>query len=153
MGDLLRQQERDGKATDPQILDCLRAGTLVPVDLLAGLLEITLPDREDKSYEGVLLDGFPRHIDQIQAVQKVVRTFHRAERDNGADIFQTGPPCAVFFFNCPKDIARHRVMYRLLPGRDQDETVFERRYAEFCLNNPGIVEYYQDKQLLIEVWT
>lgn len=66
---------------------------------------------------------------------------------------QTGSPPAVLFFNCPGDIARQRVLHRLLPSRDQGGAVFESRYAEFCLNNPDIVKYFQDEQLLIEVRT
>lgn len=64
---------------------------------------------------------------------------------------QIGVPYAVFFFNCPKEIARNRVTHRSLPHRGDDESLFERRYTEFCLNNPAVIEYYRERQLLIEV--
>lgn len=76
VGDLLRQQARDGSITDPRIQDCLRAGELVPVEFLSRLLESSFPDREDESCNVVLLDGFPRRLDQIHPIQKVVRSLY-----------------------------------------------------------------------------
>jgi adenylate kinase family enzyme len=76
VGDLLRQQDRDGLITDPRIQDCLRAGDLVPVEFLSRLLESSFLDRENESCNFILLDGFPRRLDQIHPVQKVVRSLH-----------------------------------------------------------------------------
>ena len=76
VGDLLRQHDRDGLITDPRIQDCLRAGELVPVEFLSRLLKSSVPDREDESCNVILIDGFPRRLDQIHPVQKVVRSLH-----------------------------------------------------------------------------
>ncbi|KIX06956.1 uncharacterized protein Z518_04932 [Rhinocladiella mackenziei CBS 650.93] len=136
VGDLLRQHERNGWIAEPQIRECLRTGALVPAGYLAGILKSSLADHKDTATEIILLDGFPRRIDQIEQVQEVI-----------------GLPYAVFFFNCSKEIAQHRVMHRSLPYREHDEDLFERRYAEFCHNNPAVIQYFRDKEILIEVDT
>ena len=105
---------------------------------------------QEGANEPILLDGFPRQLDQIQPIEKVVGLCHQIEDESSTDLFQTGTPCAVFYFNCPQGIARYRVAHRQLLGRDRDEAIFDRRYAEFCLKNPPIECYYRDLGLLKE---
>jgi adenylate kinase family enzyme len=58
----------------------------------------------------------------------------------------------VLLFNCNEDEAGTRFATRQIPGRDGDDsTLFDRRYLEYCRNNPEIVEYYRNKGILIEV--
>jgi adenylate kinase family enzyme len=60
-------------------------------------------------------------------------------------------PTFVLFFNCPQAISRERVLNRKVEGRNDTEQMFEKRYAEFAVENPAIVAYYRGKGQLIEV--
>ncbi len=124
----------------------------MPAQFLAEILELSLPRREGAD-EVMLLDGFPRQLDQVQPIEKIVRSSHPTEIESSTDLFQTGTPCAVFYFNCPQETARYRVTHRQLLGRDRDEALFDRRYAEFRLKNPAIESYYRDLGLLTEART
>lgn len=57
----------------------------------------------------------------------------------------------MIVFSCPEGIARDRVAGRSLPHRDNDSNLFEKRYADFSINHPAVVEYYREKQLVTEV--
>lgn len=55
-------------------------------------------------------------------------------------------------FNCPKEIAKQRFLSRKLPDRLQDDDVmFEKRFAEFERENGEIVQYYRSQGTLEEV--
>lgn len=51
---------------------------------------------------------------------------------------------------CPKEIAKARVLHRKVVNRIDDENTFERRFAEFCLNYPEIVHRFESEQKLVK---
>lgn len=55
--------------------------------------------------------------------------------------------------DCPKDIARERVLSRQITGRADTDTedVFEKRFSEFQLKNPSIVAYFETEEKLVKV--
>lgn len=64
-----------------------------------------------------------------------------------------GLPCRVLLMDCPKDIARERVLSRQITGRADTDTedVFEKRFSEFQLKNPSIVAYFETEDKLVKV--
>jgi len=68
-GDLLRQAAREGTALGKEAEQHMRAGRLVPDDLVLSILgeRLAQPDAQ----RGFLLDGFPRNVAQAKALDKV----------------------------------------------------------------------------------
>ena len=57
----------------------------------------------------------------------------------------------VFFFDCPENLARERVVTRK-EGREGDNLqAFEKRYKEFSALNPPILKYFQDQNKILVV--
>jgi len=84
----------------------------------------------------ILLDGFPRRLDQARSFEEIF-----------------GLPHLVIFFDCAEILAEKRVVRRMV-GRDGDNhETFKRRYKEFVKLNPPVLEYYEDKGKLIKVDT
>lgn len=66
-GDILRAAIKQGSQLGIQAGEYMRAGKLVPDELVISLIEIRL--RESDCIAGFLLDGFPRTVVQAQALQ------------------------------------------------------------------------------------
>ena len=82
----------------------------------------------------VIIDGFPRDVDQAKAAE---------------DVF--GAPYSVLYFECPRDIAKDRYMSRSLAGRDDDPMNFDKRYEEFSRMNGRVIGEYERRKVLYKV--
>ncbi|PON23008.1 cytidylate kinase [Trichoderma gamsii] len=130
IGDLLRQVVASPDA-DKTIVDYVRRGELLTTRLLFQTLK---PHIEEGGI--ILLDGFPRRLDQAQAFERE---------------FQI--PVLVLFFDCPKDLVEKRVINRK-QGREGDNLeTFRKRYAEFLELNPPLVHHYGQMEKLVTVNT
>lgn len=90
----------------------------------------------------ILLDGFPRQLDQAKLFEDVVS----ATRVNGwlheLTARQYGHAHLVLFFDGPRNLAEERVVTRQA-GRDGDDIdTFRRRYGEFLELNPPVLAHY-----------
>lgn len=74
VGDELRRLISEGKV-DEMTVDYVRRGEPLPVDKLLPVLEKAI--KEVGGENAILLDGFPRRLNQIESVEeKVGRIFH-----------------------------------------------------------------------------
>jgi adenylate kinase family enzyme len=65
---------------------------------------------------------------------------------------EVGTPVLVISIRCPKEIAKQRYLNRRLPDRlGDDAEMFEKRFDEFDVNNPAIVDHYRAAGTLEEV--
>ena len=69
-GDMLRQAVAEMTALGQQVGDVIYQGCLVPDDLIISVIEERI-SREDCE-NGFILDGFPRTIEQGEALEKVL---------------------------------------------------------------------------------
>ncbi|OQX37907.1 MAG: adenylate kinase, partial [Candidatus Sedimenticola endophacoides] len=69
-GDILRGAVKEGTELGKQAEAFMKAGDLVPDDLIMGIMEERL--QQDDCASGFLLDGFPRTIPQAQALQALL---------------------------------------------------------------------------------
>ncbi|KAK4100927.1 P-loop containing nucleoside triphosphate hydrolase protein [Parathielavia hyrcaniae] len=119
VGDILRENADKSAAIGWHV----KNGELVPSDHLFPLLRETFRDCSPGC--PIILDGFPRRLDQIRGFEKAF-----------------GPPHLVLFFQCTKDVAKERVLARE-EGRENDTREgFETRYKEYLQLNPPILDYY-----------
>ena len=96
-GDILRGAVRDGTDLGKQAETFMKAGDLVPDELIMGIMEERL--REDDCKAGFLLDGFPRTIPQAEALKDLLGRI-------GTDI-----QCAVSI-DVPRDVILDRLTTR-----------------------------------------
>ncbi|KAH0494771.1 hypothetical protein TgHK011_008360 [Trichoderma gracile] len=130
IGDLLRQVVAMPEANET-VIGYVKRGELLPTELLFDVL------RPHVDVGGtIILDGFPRRLDQAEAFEKE---------------FQA--PLLVLFFDCPRDLAEGRVVNRK-QGREGDNLeTFKKRYDEFQNLNPPLLERFEKQGKLITIDT
>jgi adenylate kinase len=69
-GDMLRAAVREGTDLGLKAAELMAAGELVPDDVMIGIVEERL-DSDDTTQRGYILDGFPRTVDQADALAKI----------------------------------------------------------------------------------
>jgi adenylate kinase family enzyme len=125
----------------PDINGHIAAGTVLPGDELVPILAAHiagLAHPNPTSKKVVLLDGFPRSLEQEAIARKRLASAGKPEF----------PDLAVFF-SCPKAVLKERYVARRR-GVD-DGALFEKRYDQHEREYPGVGELYREKGVLIEV--
>ncbi|KAK0626072.1 P-loop containing nucleoside triphosphate hydrolase protein [Immersiella caudata] len=128
IGDLLRQTVSSPNA-DEAMIGYIQRGELLPADMILPVLQPHLVEPSCREAgRTLLLDGFPRQLDQAREFEALF-----------------GAPDLVLFFDCPKDIARDRVITRRVGRAGDTLEVFNKRHQEFRELNPSILAYYSGK--------
>ncbi|GBR75824.1 adenylate kinase [Candidatus Termititenax persephonae] len=164
-GDLLREVIASGSPLGQEIDGYVKSGALVPDDLIGRMIKDTLA--ADACRQGILLDGFPRTIPQAELLEKILADLGR-------------PISAVFYLSVELDRVIRRLVNRVscqqcgrpyhlinLPPRqagicdvcggvlrqredDKEETI-RKRFATFLEKTQPLIDFYQNKNLLVEV--
>lgn len=156
-GDLFR----DAAKTDPILSDTLKQGGLVSDQQVCGLVETEL--KKLKNTPGVLLDGFPRSLQQAEWLDSVAAQskitvllldtpddllFSRVTQRFSCSVCkktyntQTAPPLPGNYCSCG-----HKLTQR---ADDQDMAVFKRRVQDYHeITRPLISYYKKDKKLVV----
>jgi UMP-CMP kinase len=127
---------RDG----PDINAYVAAGSVLPgeelVPLLAAHLSgLPIPDSGKKI---VLLDGFPRNLEQDDMARNALASGRAKEF-----------PDLVVYFQCPKDVLKGRYVRRRRGTDDGD--LFEKRWEQHVREGKSVIERYRERGLLAEV--
>jgi adenylate kinase len=69
MGDVFRDAIKQGTALGKKVESYLKSGQLVPDDVVVEVLEKKIDEKEGTT--GFILDGFPRTIQQAEALEKI----------------------------------------------------------------------------------
>jgi adenylate kinase len=159
-GDMLRAAVREHTDLGRKAAELMAAGELVPDDIMIGIVEERL-DRGDTTQRGYILDGFPRTVDQADALAKitasrpldvvidldvdrdVVLTRLASRRmcdDCGANYSTSSPPKYGWVCdNCGGDVIQ----------RDDDKpTAIDRRLSEYETKTAPLIMWYQERGLL-----
>ena len=134
----------------PDINGHIAAGTVLPGDEVVPILAAHISSlshdstsqhtaEEDQGPTIVLLDGFPRSLEQEEAARHGLTS---SSLGNGF------PDLAVYIV-CPKNVLRDRFVLRKR-GPD-DEALFEKRFEQHCRECPAVVEQYRERGVLVEV--
>jgi adenylate kinase len=159
-GDMLRAAVREGTDLGRKAGELMAAGELVPDDIMIGIVEERL-DRDDTTQRGYILDGFPRTVDQADALFKITSArpldvvidldvpkevvLHRlASRrvcdDCGANYSTDSPPRYGWTCdNCGGDVVQRE---------DDRPAAIERRLAEYEAKTAPLIAWYDDRGLL-----
>lgn len=147
IGDHLRQLARefpDGHLA-VKIQSILKDQTSLPFEDIKVLLEHALEHAMSQGkFKGILLDGYPRYMDQVQPFN----AWLEENVDNGslAIINARRRPDLVLRFDVEKEIALNRFLSREREPTD-DETFFERRYASYERETLEVFEEYRNRSV------
>ena len=129
-GDLLREHRAGDTALGRQASEYMRAGRLVPDDLVVAMV------RERIVTSGrFLLDGFPRTLAQADALDKVLRL-------TGREL------TAAVFVDAPDEIVVERIAGRADGRDDDDRATVRRRLEQYHRNTAPVIDHYARAGLL-----
>ena len=127
-GDLFRANISQGTAIGIEAKKYLDAGDLVPPEITVDMVRARL--NEPDASKGFILDGFPRSIEQAEALNSIL-----ADLDTRLD--------AVVSFVVDPDVVVERMLAR---GRaDDTEDVIRNRMAVYEKETAPLLEYYGDQ--------
>lgn len=127
-GDLFRANISEGTAIGIEAKKYLDAGDLVPPEITVDMVHARLS--EPDASKGFILDGFPRSIEQAEALNSIL-----ADLDTELD--------AVVSFVVDPDVVVDRMLAR---GRaDDTEDVIRNRMAVYDKETAPLLEYYGDQ--------
>ncbi|KAJ3117070.1 hypothetical protein HDU96_007988 [Phlyctochytrium bullatum] len=131
-GDLLRDELAKGSEIGQLCGNLMKEGQIVPMNIVIGLLRAAIIENIDSP--GILIDGFPRAVDQAQLFENTI-----------------AKPSKVIFFHCPLETLEARLLERgKTSGRGDDnlETI-KKRFKTFEEQSLPVVDYYKDCVLRI----
>lgn len=135
VGELLRREVRNDTEVGRTVTDIMQRGDIVPGHITMSLLRQEL-SLFSKSCPAVLIDGFPRAMDQALQFEDVVKVCE-----------------FVLFFDCDSDVMVERLRLRAVTSdrADDVEDVFRKRLVTFRDTTMPVVEHYRARGLLREV--
>jgi adenylate kinase len=148
-GDMFRAAIAKGTELGLQVEPLLKSGALVPDELTIGLIRDRLS--QDDARAGFVLDGFPRNLDQAEALDRML-----GEQERQLD--------AILFFDVPDEVGLERALRRATIENRPDDTpeVIARRLETYHAETEPIVEHYRATGKLVplhaersveEVWS
>ena len=137
-GDMLREAMAAGTELGLQVRPIYDRGELVPDELMVELIRERLDDADAET--GFILDGFPRTIDQVEALDRML-----AELDREVSI--------VFEFQLEEEVAVKRLMRRAAEEGRSDDTpgVVRYRFSVFCERTAPLVAHYRAQGKLLGI--
>jgi adenylate kinase len=138
-GAILRSEVARGTEIGKEAARIMAAGDLVPDDIIVRIVRQRLPESEVG--EGVLLDGFPRTLEQARALDEML-----ASEGHQVDF--------VIALDVPEDVLVERILHRAaIEGRPDDtrEAIAERMH-EYHKLTEAVLDYYRRRGVrVIEV--
>ncbi|EME29073.1 adenylate kinase [Galdieria sulphuraria] len=133
VGDLLRKEALQNTLRGNWIASIIDEGNIVPGYVTLGLLSQAIERERRKGTQAILMDGFPRTLDQAIAFEK-----------------QVGRCIAVLYLDCSLQVMKQRLLQRGLSSGRQDDVarVIQQRLETFERQTSQVVEYYRQKGLL-----
>lgn len=156
-GDMLRKAVSDGTALGKEVQSIIRDGKLVPDELIVSLIEERIAQEDCR--EGFILDGFPRTIEQAEALERVVpgsvditvyldvpagEVIERLSgrltcRECGAVYPEEGLPA------CPACSGE------LYQREDDKRSTIEHRINVYMEHTAPLIEFYRERNKLLEI--
>lgn len=156
-GEILREEMVNSSPLGLEVKQYMEHGKLVPDETIIEVLKEKLSGLN--SHNGILLDGFPRTLNQAKKLAKIIKidkVFYL-----NANLEQLKQRIAGRFVcaSCNKTntiLDENLVPCKFCGGqliKRQDDTLekFEYRFNEFLKSTYPVVEYYKKQNLLIEI--
>lgn len=137
-GQILRDEVERGTEVGKEVARSMSAGDLVPDDLIVGIVRRRLPSSNERA--GVLLDGFPRTVQQARALDETL-----AQEGRQVDF--------VIALDVPEQELVERILHRAaVQGRPDDtqEAIAERMH-EYHKLTEAVLDHYRQKGVRVEL--
>ena len=137
-GDILRSEVARGTETGWEVARIMAAGDLVPDEVIIGIVQRILRDPNRGS--DVLLDGFPRTLEQARALDEML-----AQEGHRVDF--------VIALDVPEDVLVERILQRAaVEGRPDDtrEAIAERMH-EYHKLTEAVLKHYREQGVPVKV--
>lgn len=131
-GDMLRDEVASGSEQGKIIDSYISKGLIVPIEIAIKTITAAI---KSAPTEVVLLDGYPRSIEQMEALENFL------VEDKSVELL------SVIEVKVSQAVAKSRVLSRAR-GADDDEAVFNRRMQIYVEPLEAIQQFYSAKQLL-----
>ncbi len=137
-GDILRGAIKNGTEMGIKAKSFMDAGKLVPDDVVIGIVRDRLKEADVK--KGYILDGFPRTIEQANALKTLLAAVHQ-ELDSALNISVPAP-----------ELIQRLLKRAQAEGRaDDTEPVIRQRLETYEAQTKPLVDYYKKEGLLREI--
>jgi len=157
-GDMLREAVRNGTELGRKAKEYMDSGALVPNDLIIGLMKEKIATVKG----GVLLDGFPRTVEQADALGEVMNVdlaldFDVPDEELISRLTQrrSCPDCNAVYHLVTKKPAKEGVCDKCggkLYQRDDDkESTVKNRLEVYHKNTQPLIDYYKNKGVLVVI--
>lgn len=154
-GDMLREAVRNKTELGMKAKEYMDAGALVPNDLIIGLMNEKIKEVSG----GVLLDGFPRTVEQADALGKVMDVDLALDFDVPDEVLisrltqrRSCPDCNAVYHLVTKKPAKEGICDKCgakLYQRDDDkEETVKNRLEVYHKNTQPLIDYYKKKGVL-----
>ncbi len=137
-GEILRAEVARATEIGKEVARIMAAGDLVPDDLIVSIVRQRLPESEGGP--GVLIDGFPRTIQQARALDEML-----AQEGHRVDV--------VIALEVPESVLVDRILHRAaVEGRADDtrEAIAERMH-EYHKLTAAVLDHYRKQGVRVEV--
>ena len=137
-GAILRAEVDRGTEIGKEVARIMSAGDLVPDDLIVSIVRRRLPASEAGA--GVLLDGFPRTLEQARALDEMLE-----EEGHRVDF--------VIALDVPDDELVNRILRRaLVEGRlDDTKPAIAERMHEYDKLTKAVLDYCRERGVRVDV--
>jgi len=157
-GDMLREAVRDQTDLGKMAKEYMDKGALVPDDVVIGLMK----EKVTSLKEGFVLDGFPRTVQQANALEEFVDIDHVINLDVDDDELvsrltkrRSCPDCNVVFhllYKPPmKDGVCDKCGAALYQRSDDTEATVRARLKVYRESTFPLIEYYEKKGKLVNI--
>jgi adenylate kinase len=157
-GDMLREAVRNGTDLGKMAKEYMDKGALVPDEVVIGLMK----ERIAELKEGFVLDGFPRTVQQAEALSEFVEIDHAINLDVDDEELvdrltkrRSCPDCNVVFhllYKPPmKDGICDKCGAKLYQRSDDTEDTVRARLKVYRENTFPLIEYYNKKSILVNI--
>lgn len=158
MGALLREESKKKGALGKEIATVLKSGALVPYEITIKLIQRELK----KSKNGIIVDGFPRDMDQAREFDKFFKPTHivfieitekeTMRRLGGRRVCEKcGENYHVDFKPAKKEGICDKCGGKLYQRDDDKPTAIKKRLQIFKNSTMQVLEFYKKKYGIIEV--
>jgi adenylate kinase len=137
-GEILRAEVAHGSEIGKEVARKMAAGDLVPDDVIVNIVRKRLPEAE--AGQGVLLDGFPRTLEQARALDEMLSSEgHRVD--------------FVIALEVPEEKLVDRILHRAaIEGRPDDtREAIEERMREYHKLTEAVLDYYRKQGVPVKV--
>lgn len=137
-GDILRSEVARGTEIGHEVARIMSAGDLVPDDVIIRIVQRILRDPDVSS--DVLLDGFPRTLEQARALDQML-----AQEGHRVDF--------VIALDVPESELVDRILHRAaIEGRaDDTRDAIAERMHEYHKLTAAVLDHYREKGVRVEV--